>query len=256
MAATGLPGVKTTRTATPRRVLLTDLGRLIMPTTIIIDASHSRDPLNTGDVQYLEAGILLGKVSASSFYAPSIMGVLTAAYDASGSSKTSLTVSVATATEVSRRLTAGAGLAQDNNIRAIGPPGANGTVATLSGRVNSVNTGTGVLTLNAALSANLVAGSFVCAGDGSQTPLGVLGGSETGWGYPVKVTDDDEASEDQECTKFLVGGIIDSSQIRNWPSDTSLRNWIRAVLNGGVASLNVTTAMVPARGPFIFDDRY
>ncbi len=258
LPTTGMPGPKTARTATPRRVLLTEVGAMILRKNLVIDGSHSRDPTNTGDVQYLQSGLLLGKVTATGFYAPSVMGVITVAdYDKDGSDKLLLQVSAATAVEVSRRLTAGAGLAVASNITVIGPPTANGTVATLTGQADSVNTTTGVITLNAALSADMEMGSLVCATDGSQLPLGVLGGSELGWGYPVKVTDEDEASEDQPLIKFLVGGQIDASQLINWhATDTSLQNWFRAVLNGGVASLNVTTAMVPARGPFIFDDRY
>lgn len=256
LPTTGVPGVKTTRTATPRRVLLTDVGAIVLRKNLLIDGSHSRDPLNTGDVQYLRAGMLLGKVTTGSLYAPSLMGVTTVRYDNADSSKLLLTVSVATAEEVSRRLTAGAGLAVASNIKVIGPPTANGTVAIQVGRADSVDVSTGIITLNAALGADAWFGSFVCANDGSEIPLGILGGSELGWGYPVKVTDEDEASEDQPLTKLLVGGQVDSSQIINWPTDTSLQNFIRAALNGGVVDLLITTAEHPARGPFIFDDRY
>ena len=44
MPTTGFPGPKTTRTATPRRVLLTDVGKMVLNKSLAIDASHSRDP--------------------------------------------------------------------------------------------------------------------------------------------------------------------------------------------------------------------
>lgn len=231
----GLPGVHTTRTATPRNVLLAGEG-VYLPKNIIINGTDSRDPTNTGDVQYLQAGILLGKQTSGSKYAPSILGVTTVAYDQDGSANLQITVAAATATEIVRRIGA------TGTFKMTGPPSTAGTVATQTATYSGVNTSTGVITI-ADLAADAIAGSFIQDTDGSEAPLAMIGD-----GYPVKVTDDDESSQDQEGS-LLVAGLIDSSQIVNWPSDASLRNWIMSKLNGGAAA-------TPAFGPYIFDHRY
>lgn len=345
----GLAGVQTTRTATPGRVLLAGTG-VELPHNIIISGSTSRDPENTGDVQYLQAGLLLGKITSGGKYAPSIIGTLNGDYDAS-SQTTSLTVTAGTAVEIVRRIGA------TGTFKMTGPPTAGGTVQTATVTYSAVNQTTGVITItslavlvaevqtftitgfaagkcrirltdpvtgteeitgelahdaNAAtiktaleatsivtsndiavtgtnidtaiftfngnnwqgvsvpllqimfdtaatsdiegkvvktttgLSASAndyVDASFIQPTDGSETPLGLISD-----GYPVKVTDESEANQDQEVA-LLVGGLLDSSQIVNWPPDAALRNWLMSKLNGG-------TAAAPAFGPFLFDHRY
>ncbi len=243
-----LPGRGTVRQTLRRRVLLTPDGAAYLPAGKTINGTVSRDPLNTGDVQYLRAGLLMGKITSGGKYAPSIMGVLTTAYDKDSSTGASgvIQVSAATATEMVRRTGA------TGTFRILGPPTANATTATETFAATAINVTTGVVSIGGTfLAADYVAGSFIQPNDGSQTPLGMLGD-----GDPLKVTDDAEVNANVQLARFLIGGIIDSSQILNWPSDTSLRNWVRATLNGGVVDLNMTTAEHPARGPFVFDDRF
>lgn len=116
---TGLPGIGTARTTSPRKILASMMGALFLPGGRVIDGSQSRDPLNTGDVDVLRAGMLMGKRSNNGLFAPSIIGVITAAVLPAGAT---LTVSVATGTELDRRIAAG-GL-----FKIVGPTVPGGTV--------------------------------------------------------------------------------------------------------------------------------
>lgn len=211
----GVSGVTATRTANYRNVLASANGLVLLPGGGVIDGSKSRDPLNTSYLDRLRCGMLLGQITASGKYAPSILGVTTAAYTSGG---TSLTVGAATAVELNRRIGA------SGSAKLIAPPTAGGTVATLTVTYSAVNTTTGVITVSS-LGADAIAGSFLVPADGSETPLCIFG-SEEG----LRVTDEDGTSIDVEAPRLIVGGHIDASQILNYPSDTSLVAWVKAAL--------------------------
>ena len=214
-----LPGMGTERTATPRRVLLSaPQESLFMPRGRVIDGSQSRDPLHTGDLDVLRAGMLMGKRTANSLYAPSILGVTTAAYDASASVNTQLTVGAATAVELNRRIGA------SGTCKLTGPPTAAGVVATQTVTYSAVNVTTGVITITA-LSADAISGSFLQPNDGSETPVCLIPDTAG-----VKVTDEDSTDVDVPFPTPLVGGVVDASQILNWPSNAVLREWIKDTL--------------------------
>lgn len=204
------PGIGSDKTATPRLVCLA--GAMLLPGGGVLDGSESRDPLNTGDLDSLRAGIVLGKVTASGFYAPSILGVLTAAY-----TSTSMTVSAATAVEIVRRI------GSSGTFKVTGPPSAAGTVATTTITFSAVDTSTGVITITDPGDLDCIAGSFIQPTDGSETPLAILSD-----GYPIKVTDSDGTTElDVGAANILIGGHLDASQIVNYPSDASLKTWLK-----------------------------
>lgn len=69
----------------------------------------------------------------------------------------------------------------------------------------------------------MIAGSFVQPEDGSETPRSLIG---DGTGMLMAVD-----SSNVDWPHILVGGDIDSSQILDWPSDTSLRQWVVDALN-------------------------
>ena len=117
----GVPQLGSARTAQDRRVLLTRSGAIYMPGNKIIDGSKGRDPLNTGDVDVLRAGLMMGKITSGGKYAPAVIGPLTVAYDSSAAG-TQVTVSTATATELLRRIGA------TGTFNLTGPPDANGVV--------------------------------------------------------------------------------------------------------------------------------
>lgn len=105
----------------------------------VIDATKSRDQGNTEDPLLLRPGLLMGKVTSGGKWAPSVLGLTNGAY-ASG---TSLTLSVAAAVELNRRIGA------SGTFKLTGPPTASGTVRTLTITYSAVNTTTGVVTITA-----------------------------------------------------------------------------------------------------------
>ena len=242
----GLPGVRTERTATPRRVLVTDRGVRYIPGGEVIAGSESRDLGNTGDTDVLRAGTLMGKITANGKFAPSIIGVLPSAYS-NATDTTSLTVGAANASEIVRRIGA------TGTITLVGPPTAAGTVAVHSESFASVNESTGVVTLDSAVGANLVAGSFIMAADGSQDPIAIIADNQNTYG--IKVTDDDDSDLDVPFAQPVIGGLVDASQIINYPSDTSLIKWLKMAINGLWDNAGTVTYRGSA-GLFQFDDDF
>lgn len=133
-----VPGLTTKKTTSPRQVMLA--GTVFLPGGKIVDSSLSADAGNTGAVRILREGMLMGKITASGLYAPSVLGVLTVAYDASAAG-VSMTVAAATATEIVRRLGA------SGTFKLTGPDVASGTVRTATITYSAVNTTTGVITV-------------------------------------------------------------------------------------------------------------
>ncbi len=221
----GFPGVRAPQTATWRTVLrqgdytyLAQGGR--------INGTVAQDPLNTGDTNVLRAGLIMGKRTSDSLYANSILGTLTVA-PAIGA--TTLTVSVATATEINRRIGA------SGTFKLTGPPGAAGTVATETVTYASLVVATGVITCTAILNAYII-GSFVQPTDGSELPMTFIPD-----GYGMNTLDEFGAISNIPFPEMPITGAIVSSQLLNWPSDTSLQQWLMARLNG------------VAGGQFVFD---
>ena len=227
----GIPGVKSDRTATPRKLLISLTNAIFLAVGKIIDGEKARDPLNTGDLDVLRAGMLMGKITTGGKYAPSIIGVLPSAHTSSGTTVTSMTIGVANAVELVRRI------GSSGTFKLTGPPSAAGTVATTTVTYSAVNTTTGVVTITD-IAVNKIAGSFIQPTDGSETPLGLIPD-----GYGIKVTDQDAADIDVQLPKLLIGGYLDASQIINYPSDTSLIAWVKAQLRA-------------SGGPYIFDDDF
>lgn len=214
----GMPGMRTALAATHRVVFLQGDWHSGLAQGRIIDGSKSRDSTNTGDLDVLRAGLLMGKITASGKYAPSIIGVM---QSAAISTATAVTVSPAQAVEIVRRVGA------TGTLRFVGPPTAAGTVATFTETYSAVDTTTGIITCSG-LDAALIAGSFVCANDGTYLPLAPIPD-----GYGVKVTDvDGTTSLDVPYPLLPIAGVINSSELLPaWPSDTSLQDWLREKLN-------------------------
>lgn len=134
-----VPGLDTARTATHRQVTLA--GEQFFPGMHVIAAADARDPL-ASPVTELRAGLLLGEVTADNTLGASIIGALTAAYDASADT-VSMTVSAATAVELVRRQ------GSSGTFNLTGPPSAAGTVQTVTVTYSAVDTSTGVITITA-----------------------------------------------------------------------------------------------------------
>ena len=239
-----VPGIGATRTATPRKLLLTEAGARYIPGGKVIDGALSRDPGNTGDVDVLRAGLVMGMVTASGKFAPSVLGVLQAAYDkdTTGGGALQLSVGAACATEIVRRIDT------TGTFKLTGPPSAAGTVVVgTTVTYSAVNTTTGMVTISL-LGADYIAGSWVQPTDGSEAPLAMIPDM-----YGLKVTDEDSVNlASVEFAKALIGGTIDTSQVINIPSDTSLKRWLKAAINGHT----VLDGASEVQGPFLFDDKY
>lgn len=209
----------TTRTATPRRVFKQYAAEFLTGLHMI-QGAMSRDPGNTGNVDVLRPGLLMGRITATTFggvvgmWAPSFVGVTTAAYTSGG---TSLTVSAAAAAEIARVV----GTSGTAELVAVGPPTTAGVVAVTDITHSDIDTTTGVLTVTS-LGVDKVAGTFIAIKDGRQTPLALI--TEIGDPAGIKVTDQDGNSINDDTWKLPVKGIIDSSQLLPvWPTDTSLQ---------------------------------
>jgi hypothetical protein len=212
----GLPGIRTNKAA-GHRIIFRGGNDYDLPGGKIIDGAKSRDTGNTGNLNILRAGLMMGKITASGKYAPSVIGITAGALSATG---TTVTVSAAQAVEIVRRVGA------TGTLRFVGPPTAAGTVATFTETYSAVNTTTGAITTSG-LDADLIAGSFVCANDGTYLPLTFI---DDGWG--IQVTDIDGTDIDVPFAKVPIQGVVYASQILPaWPSDTSLRAWIRDQVN-------------------------
>lgn len=99
-------------------------GRYIAP-------ASSRDPSNTTDVGVLQPGLLMGKVTATGYYSPSVYGVTNGALTSAGTTVT--LASAAICTEIVRRKGA------TGTVKITGPPTAAGTVRTLTATYSAIS---------------------------------------------------------------------------------------------------------------------
>lgn len=123
-----VPGVQASTEYGFRRIMASGQP-VYLPGGITIDGSKSRDPLHTGYLDTLRAGLLIGRISLSRKYAPAVLGRVTAAYDGS----TSLKIGSPTAVEILRRLGA------TGTFKLTGPPATGGTVRTLTATYSAVS---------------------------------------------------------------------------------------------------------------------
>jgi len=209
----GLPGIKTTKVATPRKVLKTLDHSIKFPGGVTVNGALARDPLNTGDVDVLRAGMVMGKITATGLFAPAIYGKL---LNNEPAGQTSIEVSVATATEILRRV---GGVTGTLTIIGDGGTGAAPTVERVT--MSNCVPATGIVTVGA-ITGPFLAGSVICPADGSEIPLGLIGD-----GYGHKVTDENNENINIPLYNLLVGGIVDESQIINWPTPYETQEWYR-----------------------------
>lgn len=143
--APGTPGISSQYSATPRSVWASANDRHYLPGMFTIDGSKSRDPRNTSNTDFLQAGTLMGKITSGGKYAPSILGLSDTAYNGS----TTITLLPATAVELVRRI------GTTGTFKVTGPPTAAGVSRTQTLTYSAVNTTSGATTVTA-LSVNQV----------------------------------------------------------------------------------------------------
>lgn len=189
-----------------------------------IEGTKARDTTNTTSVLTLQAGLLMGKITTGGFWANSIIGVTSGAYTSGG---TSLSTSAAAVTELVRRVGA------SGTFKLIGPATAGGANVTATVTYSAAS-GTTITITN--IGANKIAGCFICPEDGSETIRSFVPD-----GYGIIIPDD---SSDVNFPMIPVAGILDSSNLIFWPSDTTLRTYIRDSLS------------TASGGKFVFSDIY
>ncbi len=156
-------------------------------------------------------------------YAPSILGLTTAAY-AAGS--TSLQLDVPTATMlVGRQGTSGTfamvGPATATTVGAVPYP----TLTPVTFTYSAVNAGTGVVTVTA-INQAFVLGSMVLPTDGSQYMRTIIGNK-----YGLKSTDWTNINQiDVLVPVAYQSGILRTASLYNYPADPASRNWVKQTL--------------------------
>jgi hypothetical protein len=225
----GKPGVLPTYSATPREVFLANRQfAQFVASPVTIDGTLSSNPLNAPYTWLLWAGTAMGRVTATGKYANSILGTTTAAYAHSGGTSTSITTDVNTAAEIVRRI------GNSGTFKLTAPPASGGTVATQVVTFSGVNTTTGVITVTA-LSADAISGAFIQPTDGSDSIVTLL--CDT-WGKKVADQLNTTRVDVLEAQLLAAGGTINTAVIVNYPTDTSLKAWIKAAVKTACPGVN------------------
>ncbi len=224
----GVPGIRAAISSAQKILFKGGLVPGYLARGVQIDGSLSRDPTNS-PVTMLQVGLLMGKVTATGLYAPSIIGPTTASYTSGG---TSLTVAAATATELIRRI------GTSGTFKLVGPAVAStNPVQVVTVTYSAVGSTTITIT---SPGVSFISGAFICPTDGSEDMLSVIAD-----GYPIPAVDGDGTTNiTNQWPLVAIEGPIISSAIVNWPSDTVLQNYI------------VNKLSAPGAGKFVFDHVY
>ncbi len=224
-----LPGQGARRTASPRTPILSD--EQLFPGGLIIDGTLSRDTGNTGDLDVLRAGNIMGRITASKKFRPSIIGLTTVLHDTSAVTVT-MTLPAEIVTELGRLRALGA-----TTFKIAGPPAAAGVVAVETVTYTAEPTAT-TITITAT-AADFAVDSLIQPPDGGEDMMGIIHN-----GTGLKVTDEDKISQDADFPDAVVsGGVVDSDQLIHWPTDASVIAYIKAQLRLNSAG-------------FVFDDDF
>jgi hypothetical protein len=222
----GRPGIGSAITA-QRRGVFRDGFFGVFPGGGTIEGTKSRDPGNSShSVLSLRPGLLMGKITSSGYWAPTVIGVTQAAYT---SGDLSLTLTAAQAAYLVARV------GSSGTFKLKGAATAAGSLTTDTVTYSAVNTTTGVVTITN-IAANRIAGSIVVPEDGSETPRTLIGD-----GHNILIDSD---GGDVSFPRIPVSGIVEVDNIIDWPSDTTLKTFIRESLS----SL--------AGGKFVFSDQF
>lgn len=243
MAITGLPGPKTTHTATHRPLFADPDSMLLSGKQVILDASLTRDYGNYAaapdDSDVIRAGMPLIEES-SGLYTPWILGALTVAYTGTTTGLT-LTVGIGAAKAINKYLGSdGAG-----TIYLSGPPTTAGTVDPYqSVTVSAISETAGTLTISAE-AADYVVGTLIHPQTGAADPYTYAPKCILGDAYGVKVTDRDDSDVDSPVAKAVIGGYLDCNYLIGWPAaaQTKFRVWYMAELHRRMPSLTFNDAV-------------
>lgn len=216
---TGTPSVSAVRSSLKRDIRWAAMPPLLfLPNAANVDASEARDSLNSDNVAILRNGLEMGKITASGLWAPSFIGTIDTAHTSDVS--TTLSSSVATATELNRRVGA------SGTFNMTGPPTAGGTVATLQFTYSAINLTTGDITITAEIT-NFVTGSWIQPEDGSETVKALLFTNDDDG---ERVVDPIDLTEVDTDINLVIGGMILSVQMPFWPADAAMRTYLKDAL--------------------------
>ena len=234
MFPTSMPGIGTALKLIPRTLFIMDTQTTMdfLPGGRIIDGNAARDPDNTISVNELRPGLILGVITGSAnqaatltigAYGASVMGTLTAAATASA---TAIVTNLATITEIKRRIGA------TGTITLTGATSSTGTVVAQAVAYSgfSVGASSGTITVGAVTLA-LLAGSFIGAYDGTQTPVSILAGDV----FPISAVDGTGASQ---LVPWRLVPITYKPyytiNIINYGAYASLKTWLKTQIRTGV----------------------
>lgn len=172
-----LPGYEAGRTLSPREVLLSAEGAIVVP--IALDGVNGTDGANANVPFEIRAGWLLGQISASGLWVPCKRTRTTGA----GGTGTAITVINAAAFKVGEAIDVG-----------------NDTNQTIA----AVNYGTNTITL--AGSITWAASEAVVARDGTQTCRGILLDF-------VRLRNDDNSAPANKSASMLIQGAVKASMV-------------------------------------------
>lgn len=232
----GMPRMADAVTATHRIVFRDGVMTGDLSGGKIISGACSRDPGNTGDINVLRPGLLMGKIVTQvnslgtvGHYAPSVLGVTT---NAEAVGATSIEAAAGVITELVRRCGA------SGTFKLVGAGIAGGPV-----QVETVtySAASGTTITATAIANNFLAGSFICPTDGSEDPLTLI---PDGYGVNVFDVDGSTAIVTPFAQLPVAGVIIAANVLPAWPSEASMKAWIASRLDraGG--------------GKFVFDHTY
>ena len=247
--------------------------------TAIIGNPNVVQPPNctTSYTGILRAGLLMGKIYAGNPYAglyrPSIIGVTTAT---TAGGATSFTTTPQGAVEINRLYALNSSVA----LNLVGEDAASPTTVQITSvaTITAVNTSTGVVTCTVGTVNNgpLKAGAFIVPNDGSQTPItfvdeqfGLNMVDALGNSLSMNVATGVAAAYGAPFPRIPVGGgVINVSNIVNYPGSTKLQSWIKSCLQsaGAVGSASTGTSgaaetagssiTVGSGGEFAFSDSF
>lgn len=198
------------------------------PSWRFINGSLSRDP-GDNPTSMLRAGLLIGKITATGLYRPSVYGLNSVTAPAS---TTSITVNAAVATELARQIVVAGGPV---NISVTGPATTGASVAT---DVVACSAASGTTLTVGATTHTFVIGSAILTDDGSQVPLFVFADSVFG----KDVTDINGNSINQTLEAIYLKADLIAEQIINLTADDfgtttepSVQAWFKSYLKAGGA---------------------
>lgn len=221
-----LPGKGSVYSSEHRIVLKSERNVAYYPGGLIIDGSETRDITNTDDTAVIQAGMIFGRQS-NGMLAPSLIGKTSTE---ASSSATTVTLTVASAVELARRV------GTSGDFIAYFADETTGVAKTEAVRFSAVNTTSGAVTVEA-IQNTFPAGTLIAPNDASRLPVCILGD-----GSGIKVVDQDLDSIDVQLAKPLISGLVDASQLYLWPATNELRYFMKQLIN---STCN-----------FIFDDNF